>query len=204
MWIKALTRWSQTAYGLVHSVTISSKIDLGNINRIGSSITDAFGWLPRQDQFDSNVEHRPYKEDDFRLNDGDVSAVVLNLKANLLSLLLVDLAALTDELLSSIMQAKGKNPETYPYLRNKTRNVTCAPEQEWARRGVLELNVIRNCIVHNDGKWSDRGLKDIAPLVKNLVAKNGDRVEVNFEDVFRYKRAVRTLLNQAEIKGFAP
>lgn len=202
MWKKALARWSQTAYGLVHSVTISSRIDLGNINRIGSSITDAFGWFPRKDQFDSNVEHRPYKEDDFRLDDGDVAEVVLNLKANLLSLLLVDLAALTDELLSSIMQAKGKDPEKYPYLISKTKNVACAPEQEWARLGVLELNVIRNCFVHNDGKWSGRGLQDIAPFVTNLIAKDGDPVEVNFEDVFRYKRAVRTLLNQAETKGF--
>ncbi|WP_455233676.1 hypothetical protein [Geopseudomonas aromaticivorans] len=204
MWQHALAKWSQTAYGLVHSVTISSRLDLGNINRIGSSITDSFGWLPRNDQFESNVEHRPYKEEDFRLDNDDVNKVVSNLKANLLSLLLVDLAALTDELLSSIMVAKGKNPEVLPYLSQKTKAVACAPRQEWARRGVMELNVIRNCFVHNDGKWSTRGLKDIAPFVLNLIAKDGDPVEVNYEDVFRYKRAVRTLLNQAEANGFAP
>ncbi|WP_407279218.1 hypothetical protein U5817_24860 [Aromatoleum evansii] len=177
---------------------------MGNINRIGSSITESFGWFPRKDQFDSSVQHRPYKEDDFRLDDGDVQGVVSNLKSNLLSLLLVDLAALTDELLSSIMVAKGKNPEALPYLSNKTKAVACAPEHEWARRGVLELNVIRNCFVHNDGKWGARGLKDIAPLVTNLTAKAGDSVEVNYEDLFRYKRAVRTLLNQVEANGFAP
>ena len=80
----------------------------------------------------------------------------------------------------------------------------CIRDREWARRGVLELNVIRNCFVHNDGRWSTRGLKDIGSFVTNLTAKDGDLVEVNYEDVFRYKRAVRTLLNQAEAKGFAP
>lgn len=204
MWRQALSRWSQTAYGLVHSVTMSSRLDLGNINRIGRSVTESFGWFPREDQFDSSVEHRPYKEDDFRLEDGDVKNVVLNLKANLLSLLLVDLAALTDELLTSIMTTKGKKPENFPFLSNKAKAVTCAAEQEWARRGVLELNVIRNCFVHNDGKWSSRGLKDIGAVVTNLTAKDGDPVTVNYEDVFRYKRAVRTLLNQAEANGFTP
>ena len=204
MWRQALTRWSQTAYGLVHSVTMSSRLDLGNINRIGNSITESFGWFPRKDQFDSSVEHRPYKEDDFRLEDGDVKNVVLNLKANLLSLLLVDLAALTDELLTSIMTTKGKKPENFPFLSNKAKAVQCAVEQEWSRRGVLELNVIRNCFVHNDGKWSSRGLKDIGAVVTNLTAKEGDPVTINYEDVFRYKRAVRTLLNQAEANGFAP
>lgn len=130
--------------------------------------------------------------------------VVLNLKANLLSLLLVDLAALTDELLTSIMTTKGKKPENFPFLSNKAKAVTCAAEQEWARRGVLELNIIRNCFVHNDGKWSSRGLKDIGAVVTNLAAKDGDPVTVNYEDVFRYKRAVRTLLNQADANGFTP
>lgn len=182
MWQQALARWSQTAYGLVHSVTISSRLDLGNINRIGASIVDSFSWLPRKDQFDSSVEHRPYKEDHFRLEDGDVKNVVSNLKANLLSLLLVDLAALTDELLSSIMAAKGMKIEDRPFLSNKARAVTCAPEQEWARRGVLELNVVRNCLVHNDGKWSSRGLKDIEAIVQSLTAKEGDPVTINYED----------------------
>lgn len=203
MWRQALTRWSQTAYGLVHSVTMSSRLDLGNINRIGDSITDSFGWFPRKDQFDSSVEHRPYKEDDFRLEDGDVKNVVLNLKANLLSLLIVDLAALTDELLTSIMATKGNKPENFPFLSSKAKAVRCAAEQEWSRRGVLELNVIRNCFVHNEGKWSSRGLKDIGAVVTNLTAKDGDPVSINYEDVFRYKRAVRTLLNQAEANGFA-
>lgn len=203
MWQQSLVRWSQTAYGLVHAVKIASTLDLGNTNRIGSSITESFGWLPRKDQFDSNVEHRPYKNDDFRLDD-DVKKVVSNLKINLLSLLLVDLAALTDELLSSILVAKDKKPESLPYLTHKTKAVVCAPEQEWARRGVLELNVIRNCYVHNEGKWSTRGLKDIAPLVTNLTPKAGDSVEINYEDIFRYKRAVRTLLNQADANGFTP
>lgn len=206
MWQQALSRWSQTAYGLVHSVKISSQLDLGNTNRIGSSVTESFGWLPRTDQFDSNVEHRLYSDADFRIDDGNVQTVVDNLKANLLSLLLVDLAALTDELLSSIMTTKGVQPDRdkYSYLRNKAVAVKCDPKQGWAKLGVLELNVIRNCFVHNDGKWSNQGIKDIRALVANLTANEGDLVTVNYEDVFRYKRAVRTLLNQAETNGFAP
>lgn len=121
----------------------------------------------------------------------------------MLSLLLVDLAALTDELLSSIMAAKGGDPTKYPFLSNKTKAVRCAREQEWAQRGVLELNVIRNCFVHNEGKWNSRGLNDIGVVVAHVTAKLGDPVTVNYEDVFRYKRAVRTLLNQAEANGFA-
>ncbi len=204
MWQNALARWSQTAYGLIHSVDMSSRLDLGNINRIGTSIIASFDWFSRRSQFDSSVEHHSYKKDDFRLDDTEVEKLVVNLKANLLSNLLVSLSTLADELLSSIMVEKGKEPSKLPYLRSKTLKVTCTPDQEWARRGVLELNVIRNCFVHNDGKWSERGLQDIAPLVKNLVANDGEPLEVNFEDVFRYKRAVRTLLNQAHVNGFAP
>jgi hypothetical protein len=205
MWKQALVRWSQTAYGLIHSINIGSKIDLGNINRIGKSITESFNWLPREDQFSSKVGHRPYKEDDFRLDDEDVHDIITYLKENLLFLLLVNLATLTDELLSSIMVKYGVNVEKYPYLRKKAEAVVCGPKQEWARFGVLELNIIRNCLVHNEGKWSDRALKDITSIVEGKpIATVGNPVTINYEDVFRYKRAVRTLLNQAEKYGFSP
>ncbi len=202
MWQDALARWSQTVYGLVHSVFISNSLGLGNINRIGESITDSFSWLPRMDQFDSNVKHRDSSREDFRLYDHEVNNVILNIRGNLLFFLFVSLAALTDELLSSIMVAKGKRPEEFQYLIDKVKVVRCDNEREWSRKGVIELNIIRNCFIHNDGNWSDRGLNDIRPIVTNLIAKNGDSVDVNYEDLFRYKRAVRTLLNQADTNGF--
>ena len=33
MWIDTLREWTQTMYGLIHSVKLSSAVDMGNINR---------------------------------------------------------------------------------------------------------------------------------------------------------------------------
>lgn len=202
MWQDSLKDWSQTAYGLIHSVATIERIDLGNINRIGDSIVNAFDWLSRRDEFASSVAQHRFDEHDFRLDDGDVDEIVRNLKRNLLSLLFVDLAALADGLLASMMDTRGLNPADHPYLANKVNAVDCASAQEWARSGMLELNVVRNCFVHSRGTWNARSLDDLARVVPSLTAKVGDPVMVNYEDRFRYKRAVRTLLNQADTHGF--
>jgi hypothetical protein len=201
-WHSALLQWSQTAYGLIHAVDLAERLDFGNTEMIGNSIHEAFNWLPRSDQFQSNVDHHQSSPNDFQMNSVDAIACLEGLKRNLLGLLIVDLATIADGILADILESRSLHCCDYPYLREKTKAVRCDPTQRWSQKGVLELNVIRNCFVHNQGKWSEKGLRDIADIVGSLTAKEGDMITTNFEDVFRYKRAVRTLINQADSNGF--
>jgi hypothetical protein len=204
MWTDTLREWTQTMYGLIHSVKLSSAVDMGNINRVDQSISESLSWFSGSQQFNSNIEQRNFKSDRVNLNDGDIEQVTAKLKINLLKVLLIDLAALCDALLAEIL-AKHKNEEeissVYPYLRNKVEAVACTDEAKWAQKGVLELNILRNCIIHNDTKWNDKGLMELRNICSNITASPGDSVTLTYEDLLRYKRAVRTLLNQADTHG---
>ena len=191
-------------YGLIHSVKLSSAIDMGNINRVDQSISESLSWFTGSQQFNSNIEQRNFKSGRVNLDDGDIEQVAAKLKINLLKVLLIDLAALCDALLSEIL-AKHKRDEeissVYPYLRNKVEAVACTDETKWAQKGVLELNILRNCIIHNDARWNDKSLTELGKLCENITASTGDDVTLTYEDLLRYKRAVRTLLNQADTQG---
>lgn len=203
MWINTLRQWTQTMYGLIHSVKLSSDINMGNINRINESINESLQWCTDAKQFSSNVEERNLNDQRIRMDDNDVEGISENLKKRLLELLIVDLASLTDELLCEILSIHGKLPEDYRYLRDKVKLVSCSNDTKWAQKGVLELNALRNCIVHNEARWNDGAFNEINDLCNSgVLAQIGDPVALSYEDIFRYKRAVRTLLNQASQNGF--
>lgn len=191
-------------YGLIHAVKLSSAMGLGNIHRLDESIDASLQWVVGPKQFSSHVEDRMLDGRRIRMDDGDVDEISDSLKKNLLQFLLIDLASLADELLAEILTMANKCREDYRYLRNKVNAVVCKSREEWAQKGVLELNILRNCIVHSNARWNDEALAEIRSICGSVSATSGDPLTLNYGDIFRYKRAVRTLLNQAEQNGFMP
>ena len=69
------------------------------------------------------------------------------------------------------------------------------------KKAVQQLRCIRNSLVHNNGKWSQRSVNDIKNYVSaDIKIIDGDEISLCFEDIFRFKRAVRTFVNNAAEK----
>ena len=67
---------------------------------------------------------------------------------------------------------------------------------EWAKHGCLELIVARNVLTHSGGKgWNTKSIKIVRPFIKPCPA-DGERLMIGFPMLFRYRKAMRTFLNE--------
>jgi hypothetical protein len=67
----------------------------------------------------------------------------------------------------------------------------------WAANGMLELCALRNAVVHNSGKLNDSAIG----ILKNANitdAKQDHEVSLSFGDLFRYRRALRTIIGELQ------
>ena len=57
-----LLAWSQTVYGVAHSLNIANSIKLGNLTTIVDSLVEAEKWNPSDVGFTSSIESRGFKD----------------------------------------------------------------------------------------------------------------------------------------------
>jgi hypothetical protein len=203
MFEEQLRTWSQAMYGTLHALRLMRAVDLGNIKKVGASVGASLDWIASDLGISSAVPEWPFNPSVIKL-DGEEEAEVFDHVVRAISLsMAASLTALFDECLEDVLEAKGYTPRDYPggklvQLRGRLP-ADVAADKAWALDGVAELIAIRNAIVHGAGCWSERTLGDL-PATSRGTAKVGDRLAVSFGDILRYKRAVRTVLNESENK----
>jgi len=119
------------------------------------------------------------------------------LSENIVKILFVNLAVLADECLAKLIAEAGVSPPNY--LTSKAEWVKSKIDEKyaWAANGVLELCALRNAVVHNEGKINESA-NEI--LIKAGVhdAKLTHNVCLSFGDLFRYRRALRTVIGELQ------
>ncbi len=192
-----MREWSQTVYGVAHSLNIAHGVKLGNLDTLLESLVAADAWNASDLGFTSNLPARDFKDGDIRLDGRDHAEVFANLAENIVRILFVNLAVLADECLAHLIRAAGTEPPNY--LTNKAEWVKAKLDQKhaWAANGLIELCALRNALVHANGHLNASA---VALLVKAEVtgSKEGHKVQLSFGDLFRYRRALRTVLGEVE------
>ncbi|MEZ4301535.1 MAG: hypothetical protein R3B70_41760 [Polyangiaceae bacterium] len=192
--------WSQAMYGIVHAMRILRAVDLGNIKKVGYSMRQSLSWVESNLGFDSSIPERDLNVASFDLEGETEEAIFSKLASAISNTLTVSLTSLLDECLGEVLAARGYNPHSVAggkldqlraYL---PENV--AQGNEWALTGARELVTIRNVLVHSGGVWNERPIKTLPGNGRKPAT--GEPLSVGFGDVLRYKRAVRTLLNEAQ------
>ena len=197
--------WSQAMYGIVHALRLMRAVDLGNIKKVGYSMQESLNWVQSDLGFQSSIPDRDLNIGSFDLDGETETAIFGKLAASVAGTLVVSLTSLLDECLAEVLSARGHNPDgvTGGKLAQLRAHLPAevVRENEWAMIGARELVTLRNVLVHCGGIWNDRTVKDLpqsddesGPSPRPAV---GDVLSVGFGDVLRYKRAVRTLLNEA-------
>lgn len=67
----------------------------------------------------------------------------------------------------------------------------------WAANGMLEFCALRNAVVHNSGKLNDSAIEILKKADVEDAKLNHD-ISLSFGDLFRYRRALRTVIGELQ------
>ena len=189
-------RWSQTAYGLLHAVERLKASDFKDASSAQQSISKLVQRFPSQTGFLSAVPQKSLKKDSIKVSLSDGKQSADEIANSLLCMLIADLVVLFDDIAGTQLADKGIACDTMPGGKADLLKSRFPDSRKWAARGVIELVSIRNAIVHNDSTWNDKALNllSLADVIK--LPQPGTPLRVGIDDLFRYRRAVRTALNE--------
>ncbi|MDH4418946.1 MAG: hypothetical protein QE485_17180 [Acidovorax sp.] len=197
-----MQRWSQTVYGVAHSLYIANSLKLGNLTTLLESLEAAESWNQSSLGFQSCLPSKEFREGSINLDGRDHEEIFKLLSENIVQVLFINLAVLADECLGSLMQEAGvQEPPNYLTSKAEWIKARIDPKYEWAANGLLELCALRNALVHAGGRLNPAV---VAILGKAGVqdAKPGHVVKLSFGDLFRYRRALRTVFGElAKLKA---
>jgi hypothetical protein len=191
-----LKRWSQSAYGLLHSVEKLKASNFKDASSVEQSISRLVQRLPSKVGFSSAISNKSIKKNSIKFSSKDGKESKNELINSLICMLVVDLVVLFDDIAGTQLAGKGIKCDETPGGKADLLKSRFPDSRKWAARGVIELVSIRNAIVHNDSSWNDKALNLLSLADVIELPQPGTQLRVGVDDLFRYRRAVRTALNE--------
>jgi hypothetical protein len=194
-----LRAWSHGMYGLLQSLWLAKQNQLGDTKLIQSNIESLCIDVPSSLGFDSSVPLRNMKPNSIRIIEEDEENIIDIATRALINNLLVTLVVIFDEVCSSLIPANLASATRMPGQKALwLKQNVCNDKFLWAGQGVIELIAIRNALVHENGFWGEKQLNLLSQsgIADSDLPGIGTAVSPGVEDLFRYRRAVRTSLNE--------
>ena len=198
-----MLRWSQTVYGIAHSLHLAHSVNLGNLTTLHASLSAAEKWNKSNLGFESVLPRKEFKEGSINLDGRDHEEVFKVLSENAVKLLFMNLTVLADECLSHLILQAGVEPPNYLTGKAEWVKSKIAKKYEWAANGLLEICAIRNAIVHNSSKINS-SVMQILDKAGITTAQIDHEIQLSFGDLFRYRRALRTVLGEIQKLNVVP
>jgi hypothetical protein len=198
-WTDDWKQWTWATYSLVHAVAIAEKLSLGNAHAIEQSFRDAEGWTSSQLGFSPVAEKRKLDSGSIEVSQDQVPEILDTLRIGTLTALLTGTASVVEVLLGDILEeGAGKRPGDFFRLLKAAERITPrlgrVGSLRWAMVSLHELRVLRNCVVHARAQWSDKAIDDLRRFTR-VAATPGTTVIIGIDDILRYRRASRAVLN---------
>lgn len=90
---------------------------------------------------------------------------------------------------------RGETAGSFPQSKIEKLRKALDPRHQWSANGCLELVAVRNVLTHDEGRWNQKSINIIKGFVKPMPV-GGERLVVGFSMLFRYRKAMRTMLNK--------
>jgi hypothetical protein len=193
---KEMLRWSQTVYGIAHSLQIANSLKLGNLTTLVESLEAAESWNQSDLGFQSCLPLKEFREGSINLDGRDHEEIFKLLSENIVQILFINLAVLADECIGELIREAGvSNPPNYLTSKAEWVKSRIGEKYEWAANGLLELCAVRNALVHAGGQ-----LNPAVVALLNMAGVEAPKadhvVKLSFGDLFRYRRALRTVFGE--------
>jgi len=190
-----MLRWSQTVYGVAHALHVARSINFGNLNTIIESLRAAEAWNPSVLGFESNVPAKSFVDGSVKLDGDDHQQVFARLAENIVDVLFVSLAVQADVVIGYLIEKTGQKAPDFLFSKIEWTKSRISEKQKWAINGLFEVVALRNALVHGAGSWSETTVQQLRKAGIEDVDTSA-RVSLSFGDLFRYRRALRTVVGE--------
>jgi hypothetical protein len=189
--------WTNTLYTLLHSIEIAKAIQFGNLDRVHENVVAADGWTSTACTYDSVLLKQPFGGMRIKLR-RDPNSHFDQISSQVIKMLIQELTVIFDEMMAESLAAHGYQKIRYPQSKINKLATHLNPKYLWSQHGGLELIAVRNTLTHNEGIWSAESIRIISPFIP-MPPRSGDKLEIGVSMLFRYRKAMRTFLNETSI-----
>ncbi|MDP0498684.1 MAG: hypothetical protein Q7P63_01165 [Verrucomicrobiota bacterium JB022] len=195
-------RWSQFVAGFIVAISHAKSIDWSDQDLIDSILLDSERWSKSDLGFDSSLRSQKYSNGDIRLSSEDGKTMFNLIAEDGAEALMIGLAATADAICQSIYKdIEGEHTDTLSsttayvqYYQKRLKGVT---QHTWCIKGMFELIAIRNTLLHSNGYWCEKsiGILELGEVDTSSIDCSR-RIRVSFDDIYKYRRALRTFAGE--------
>lgn len=186
--------WTNTLYTLIHSLHMARESSFGDLNTLDARARASSNWIMPECSYASVLLAHPggrmkisFRRDPNK-HFGEISRQVVKM-------LIQDLTVILDQMMDEALAQRGEVAGNFPQSKIEKLKKALDPRYHWAADGCLELVAARNVLTHADGRWNEKSIAVVKAFLNPLPAV-GDKLEVGIQMLFRYRKAMRTMLNQ--------
>ena len=186
--------WSSALYTIVHSLQFARERQFGDITGLDRSMRMAAQWIPDDCSYSSALlSHQGgrYKLTFRRDPEKHFDATA----KRLICMLLQDLVVIFDQMMDEALAAKSETAGTFPQSKIEKLRKRLPMNYQWSADGCLELVAVRNVLCHAGGRWNAKSIQIVKGIL-DVPPQVGEDLSVGFTMLFRYRKAMRTFLNQ--------
>jgi hypothetical protein len=194
--------WTNTLYSLIHSLQISKQLDFGNLTTIDRSVMAASAWLSPECSYGSVLVAHPFGRSRITFRRDPNKHFEENVR-QVVKMLIQDLVVIFDELMHESLTTRGQKPANFPQSKIHQLSRHLGAKSEWAAHGCIELVAVRNVLTHSGGRWNKQSIAIVSPFV-SPPPKEGDKLDIGVPMLFRYRKAIRTFMNETALRPSAP
>lgn len=186
--------WTNTLYTLIHSLHLAKEVNFGDLGTLDQRAREASLWIAPDCSYASVLLAHPdgKKKITFRR---DPNRHFSDVSRQLIKMLVQDLVVILDSMMDEALLQRGEKAGRYPQSKVEKLRRALDPRYQWAANGCLELIAVRNVLTHNQGLWNPQSINIVKGFVVPLPAV-GDSVVVGISMLFRFRKAMRTMLNE--------
>lgn len=190
--------WTNTLYTMIHSLRLARADEFGDLSDLHAGIVSAGSWITPECSFKSPLAKVPFGKGKVRFR-RDPNRHFEDIAKQLVKMLVQDLTVIFDEMMAESMAEHGFAAQDFPQAKIKKLATKLDKDRfDWARKGCLELVAVRNALTHGNGRWNDKSIVIVKDIL-NPAPKSGQSLTVGVPMLFRYRKAIRTFLNETRV-----
>jgi hypothetical protein len=192
--------WTRTLYAIVQALVIARKLNFGRLEDLPAAVKEAATWLSPDCSYNSVLLAHSQRMRDLTFR-RDPSNHFEEIGRQLVGMLVQDLVTILDEQMIELLDLAGRPSGGYPRRRILALSKNFPPNRTWAVHGCLELVACRNVLTHAASKWNKQSIDQVKGIVSPLPTV-GDQLSIGFAMLFRFRKAIRTFVTEAELALF--
>lgn len=186
--------WTNTLYTVIHSIHSAREKSFGDLTTLDQRARDASQWVSPDCSYASILLAHPDGRDNITFR-RDPNIHFADITRQLIKMLIQDLVVILDEMMDEALVQRKETAGHFPQSKVEKLRKSLDSKHQWSANGCLELIAARNVLTHNKGIWNAKSID----IVKGFVSPPpmvGERLVVGFSMLFRFRKAMRTMLNE--------